>query len=60
MWQPDKRQWRVIWITVVLVFLFRLLASLSQNSQDETIFSAIAAFSLVVGVLLVWRRQPSN
>jgi hypothetical protein len=55
MWQPNRRQWTVIWIAVGLCALFWLPGALTGNEADERVGNAVVPLVLVVAALLVWR-----
>jgi zinc-ribbon domain len=48
MWYPNRPQWWVIWITVVLTFAF---AGISDGNPLGPVFVA------VVGLLIIWRLK---
>jgi len=57
MWQPDSRQWKIIWIAVVIAFVLWLLSSTTPSDQEETVFTGLAAFVVLAGGLRVWMLQ---
>lgn len=57
MFIPDQHQWKVIWWTVGLVFLFWVFGQLARYSSTERIWNGIAIFTLVAGVLRVWMLE---
>jgi hypothetical protein len=55
MWYPNRRQWVVVWVGVVLSALLWVPAVISGNSADERVAQGLIPVVVVVCVLLIWR-----
>jgi hypothetical protein len=51
--QPDRSEWRVIWI----VFALALLVSVDWNGQVPTKSGAFIVLAVVAGALVIWHQQ---
>ena len=51
--QPDRSEWRVIW----LVFVLALFVSLDWDGQVPTGQGTFIVFAVIAGALMIWRQQ---
>jgi len=58
MFQPNTKQWRVIWVAVVVEFfalwLWAMNTDIPGYRADSGFFGALAVFVVVCGGLIVW------
>lgn len=57
MLNPDRAQWKVIWWTLGIVFVFWLIGQGSDSSYTERFWNRLAMFMAVVGALRVWMLE---
>ena len=54
LWQPHRRQWRVLWGVYAIAFVFSVDWQYFDPPMESVTF---IGFIIIAGVLVIWRMQ---